>query len=131
MSRLRQLRYQLRDSPDSLHSSPENTPGEDDIESLDLPTETPSTPGTIRFSTLSETIRNRRLSFPFGGQKKDPGPWKEPQSFEVLRAVENKDVMYLMVCEKRSHLGSDLTLLVGSQRSSFSRRNDLVLLRLI
>lgn len=121
----------MRDSPepDSLHPSPENTPSEDDIESLDLPTETPPSPATSRFSTLSETIRNRRLSLPFGSQKRDPGPWKEPQPFEVLRAVENKDLMYLMVCETCSLLGPILTLLVGSQRSSLSRRNGLFLLR--
>jgi hypothetical protein len=102
----------MRDSPEP---SPEDTPSDDDIESLDLPTETPS-PATSRFSTLSETIRNRRLSLPFGSQKRDLGPWKDPQPFEVLRAVENKDLMYLMVRDKCS---------LGLQSNSACRRFEI------
>lgn len=101
-AKFRQLRHQMS-QPEGLES--EQIPADDassdeNIEPLDLPTEEPpSTSTSSRFSTLSETIRNRRLSLPFGIQKRESEPWKEPQPFEVLRAVENKDLMYLMVRE--------------------------------
>ena len=55
------------------------------------------------------------MSFPFGLKGKEPTPWKEPQPFEVLRAVENKDLMYLMVCGLRTFHRVGLMYFSGGQ----------------
>lgn len=93
---LRQLRHQQDQSQTS--SNPNGDGSENELETIDFPNADPEpmTPSSSRFSTISEGFRTRRLSFPFSQKAKEP--WKEPHSYEVLRAIENKDLMYLMVC---------------------------------
>jgi hypothetical protein len=96
---LRQLRHQHDQevsTESQTSSSPNGESSENESESDDLPNASPITPSSSRFSTISEGFRTRRLSFPFGQKAKEP--WKEPHSYEILRAIENKDLMYLMVC---------------------------------
>jgi len=97
---LRQLRHQHdRELSTETHTSsnPNDEGSENESETNDHPNASPepTTPSSSRFSTISEGFRTRRLSFPFGQKAKEP--WKEPHSYEVLRAIENKDLIYLMV----------------------------------
>lgn len=115
-AKLRQLRYEVASSPTSepeeMIPSVENDPGPVEllVETPSTPSagrfstlaETPSTPSAGRFSTLAETIRNRRLSLPFSVKKKESSPWKDPQPFEVLRAVENRDLMFIAEVRDRA-----------------------------
>jgi hypothetical protein len=98
---LRQLRHQHDrelSTESQTSSNPNGEDSENELEANDLLNANPEpiTPSSSRFSTISEGFRTRRLSFPFGQKAKEP--WKEPHSYEILRAIENKDLMYLMVC---------------------------------
>jgi hypothetical protein len=107
-ARLRQLRHEL-DSPEEGQSvvigeqeDDENNKSGETAENVSLESQeyqpgTPQTPTSSRFGTLADELRKRRLSLPFGMVRTtQPTTWREPQPFEVLRAVENKDIMYLM-----------------------------------
>lgn len=104
-ARLRQLRHQPLDSPEEEEP---NSLENDEEEQLELPENQPNTPKTpisSRFSTISEEIKKRRLTLPFGMiRTTEPTKWKEPQPYEVLRAVENRDLMYLMARRTFFHL---------------------------
>lgn len=104
---LRQLRHQHDREQSTEFQNAEGDNSEDESETLDLPNDNaePMTPSS-RFSSISEGFRTRRLSFPFGQKAKEP--WKEPHSYEVLRAIENKDLTYLMVCGSLSPIRTQL-----------------------
>ncbi|KAI9512168.1 hypothetical protein F5148DRAFT_1273809 [Russula earlei] len=65
----------------------------------DLPTQAPSPLSDINPATPTSPIR-RLLSMTKAKGAKIP--WKDPEPWEVLRAVENKDVIYLMEVRDRA-----------------------------
>ncbi|KAG8780345.1 hypothetical protein FRC15_009617 [Serendipita sp. 397] len=96
---LHQLRHYVDDEPynDDVGEVGEAQDEEITVNPLETPIGTPS-PSSSRFKTLSETLRNRRLSFPLGqSQQRQASLWKDPEPYEVLRAVERKDLIYLSV----------------------------------
>ncbi|KIM27520.1 hypothetical protein M408DRAFT_329967 [Serendipita vermifera MAFF 305830] len=114
----------------SNQSSDQN---EDETEEQSPEPAEPVTPSSSRFSTLSDNLKKRRMTLPFGLGNKEATPWKEPQPFEVLRAVENKDLMYLMEVRDRAfHLllrkTGDVTPLLHAMRIGPSHREVAIVL---
>ncbi|KAG8858598.1 hypothetical protein FRB91_009566 [Serendipita sp. 411] len=132
---LHQLRHYVDDEPynDDVDEVGEAQDEEITVNPLETPIGTPS-PSSSRFKTLSETLRNRRLSFPLGqSQQRQASPWKDPEPYEVLRAVERKDLIYLSEVRDRAfHLllrkTGDVTPLLHAMRIGSSHRDVAIIL---
>ncbi|KAL0949734.1 hypothetical protein HGRIS_009774 [Hohenbuehelia grisea] len=119
---------QLRRSPSPPHSI--SSEPEDDFED-EVPTPSPSsspsssTTGSIR-STIKSFMKQKDRSVGSGG-------WKEPQPFEVFRAIERKDVTYLMEVRDRAfpillRKTGDATPLLHAMRIGQSHRDVAIIL---
>ncbi|PVF99770.1 hypothetical protein CPB86DRAFT_846737 [Serendipita vermifera] len=138
-ARLRQLRFEPDDpiieSPSA--SSPdvgeERTNSDEDRDPIHIKDDSrDSRPESNLFGTLVETFNNRRNSAP----PRKPVAiknWKDPQPYEVLRAVERKDIMYLMEIRDRAfHLllrkTGEVTPLLHAMRIGSSHRDVAIIL---
>ncbi|KAG7449270.1 uncharacterized protein BT62DRAFT_945391 [Guyanagaster necrorhizus] len=112
---------QLRRSP----SPPSSPPAEDDDDFTHLRS------SSVR-STASASVQAKAKSKVTDTQCFG-GPWKEPQPFEVFRAVERKDIMYLMEIRDRAfHLllrkSGDATPLLHAMRIGQSHKDVAIIL---
>jgi hypothetical protein len=102
-ARLRQLRFEPEDSiiqspsESSIAMEDGENNGGDNEGSSHSKDDSVSRPESNLFSTLVETFNTRRNSIPLKRKTLHDRNWKDPQPYEVLRAVERKDIMYLMV----------------------------------
>ncbi|KAJ7095297.1 hypothetical protein B0H15DRAFT_828923 [Mycena belliarum] len=120
---------QLRRSPTP---SPPNSPEPDDE-----PEENPKHKRRPSLSSLASSASSIKS---FGStlmqrsrEGKSQSPWKEPQPFEVLRAVERKDIMYLMEIRDRSfhllvRMSGGITPLLHAMRLGAGHRDVAVIL---
>ncbi|THH12385.1 hypothetical protein EW145_g42 [Phellinidium pouzarii] len=84
-------------------------------------------------STTSEGSSSRRGWFSSKIKRSSVGPWKEPESYEIFRAIEKKDIMFLMEIRDRAfHLllkkTGDATPLVHAMRIGESHREVTIVL---
>ncbi|KAH8118437.1 hypothetical protein DFH11DRAFT_1686607 [Phellopilus nigrolimitatus] len=84
-------------------------------------------------SIASEGSSSRKAWFSPKAAKSATGPWKEPQSYEIFRAIERKDIMFLMEVRDRAfHLllkkTGDATPLVHAMRIGESHRDISIIL---
>ncbi|KZO92731.1 hypothetical protein CALVIDRAFT_540613 [Calocera viscosa TUFC12733] len=92
--------------------------------------ETPLSPNLHRRGTKADDAKGKKAKH--RKPQKPPG-WKEPQPFEIFRAVERKDVMFLMqVRDHAFHLllkkTGDATPLVHAMRIGKSHRDVAIIL---
>ncbi|KAH8830843.1 hypothetical protein DL96DRAFT_1594520, partial [Flagelloscypha sp. PMI_526] len=129
---LRQLRRSPSppQSPDMLvsdHSS-------EDEETTDEPEEPPERRRTMSFSSIrSNTSLKAVTKFFQAGKPPGGAGWREPQPFEVLRAVERQDIMFLMEIRDRAfplllHKSGDTTPLLHAIRIGKSHREVQIIL---
>ncbi|EGO00931.1 hypothetical protein SERLA73DRAFT_178937 [Serpula lacrymans var. lacrymans S7.3] len=82
--------------------------------------------------SASPTQSTFRFNFPFKSAKPQ-GAWKEPQPFEIFRAVEQKDIMFLMEVRDRAfqllvRKTGDATPLLHAMRIGQSHRDVAIIL---
>ncbi|CCA71110.1 hypothetical protein PIIN_05045 [Serendipita indica DSM 11827] len=129
IAELRQLRYRRDESPEEVEEGSDS----DESGPIEVP-KAPETPtSSNRLSFFADSIRSRKLSFPFGNQQRENVPWKDPQPYEVLRAVERKDLMFLMEVRDRAfHLllrkTGEVTPLLHAMRIGQSHREVAIVL---
>ncbi|KAJ3741230.1 hypothetical protein DFH05DRAFT_1505169 [Lentinula detonsa] len=117
---------QLRRSP-----SPSSSEADDDFESEDgSHTRDPSSASTQSTSPSNSPSQPNHLP---NHIQNSNSSWKDPQPFEVLRAVERKDVVYLMEIRDRAfHLllrkWGDVTPLLHAMRIGKSHRDVAIIL---
>ncbi|KAM6495962.1 hypothetical protein JOM56_008668 [Amanita muscaria] len=107
-----------------------NTPSEPDEDDQSDRESVPSSP--VSASSIKSFI-----SRTWGRQKETaaskPIPWKEPQPFEVFRAIEHKDIVYLMEVRDRAfplllRRSGDTTPLLHAMRIGQSHREVAIIL---
>ncbi|KAG8926335.1 hypothetical protein FRC01_008986 [Tulasnella sp. 417] len=99
---------------------------------LEPPSPVTSPGGTLRakfFATASKVFSPTKANSGTSGA----GPWKEPQPWEVMKAIESKDVMFLMEVRDRAfHLllrrSGDVTPLLHAMRIGQSHRDVAIVL---
>ncbi|KAJ7744528.1 hypothetical protein DFH07DRAFT_834634 [Mycena maculata] len=122
---LRQLRRSPTPSPpdsSGLEAEVEETSGHQRRPSL-----TSLASSTSSIKSFGSSFMQRRQD------AKSQSSWKEPQPFEVLRAVENKDIMYLMEVRDRAfhllvRMSGGITPLLHAMRLGNSHRDVAVIL---
>ncbi|KAI0786395.1 hypothetical protein C8Q75DRAFT_771575 [Abortiporus biennis] len=87
---------------------------------------------TSILSSLSSATSNTAKSL-ISPRKKEAGVWKDPEPYEVLRAVERKDIMFLMEIRDRAfHLlvrkSGDVTPLLHAMRIGKSHQEVAIIL---
>ncbi|KAJ6539260.1 hypothetical protein B0H19DRAFT_961215 [Mycena capillaripes] len=125
---------QLRRSPTP---SPPNSPGlETEEENPRTEDETPShqrRPSLTSLASSTSSIRSLGSSLIQRRPNPNPHSWKEPQPYEVLRAVERKDIMYLMEIRDRAfhllvRMSGGITPLLHAMRLGQTHRDVAVVL---
>jgi len=90
-------------------------------------------PSLTSLASSASSIRSLGSSLIQRGQDKAHSSWKEPQPYEVLRAVERKDIMYLMDIRDRAfhllvRMSGGITPLLHAMRLGQSHRDVAVIL---
>ncbi|KAF7355222.1 hypothetical protein MSAN_01438000 [Mycena sanguinolenta] len=121
---------QLRRSP-----TPPTSP---ELETVESPTaeELPTherRPSLSSLASSTSSIKSFGSSLIQRRQDKSQSSWKEPQPFEVLRAVERKDIMYLMEVRDRAfhllvRMSGGITPLLHAMRLGQSHREVAIVL---
>ncbi|KZT37665.1 hypothetical protein SISSUDRAFT_987463 [Sistotremastrum suecicum HHB10207 ss-3] len=119
----REVLRQLRRTP----SPPveEDTEGADEEGEEELPADLPQRPRTLSSSTSRSSSS---ITSMFKRSPKVAKPWREPAPFELFRAIEDKDLMYIMEVRDRAfHLllrkTGEATPLVHAMRIGASHRD--------
>ncbi|KZT24459.1 hypothetical protein NEOLEDRAFT_1067160 [Neolentinus lepideus HHB14362 ss-1] len=86
---------QLRRSPSPIEIQPEES-----SDKADSPRTRKSS--TASTSSPSDSPTKRRMSFFANSTSKSKAPWKDPEPFEVYRAIERKDIVFLMEVRDRA-----------------------------
>jgi len=125
---LKQLRRTPTPPPES---EDEDVIEEDEVESDSAPQHTRRPSITSVLSSISSATSNSVRGIT--SKRRDRGPWKDPQPYEVFRAVEQKDVMFLMEIRDRAfHLllrkTGDATPLLHAMRIGQSHQDVAILL---
>ncbi|KAJ8698236.1 hypothetical protein PTI98_004968 [Pleurotus ostreatus] len=130
----RAILRQLRRSP-SPPQTPVDEEADEDEEQTTILTDTPESPMDAPPSptfSIKSAVRSvlRAKSFQ---QRPQSTPWKEPQPFEVFRAVEQKDIMFLMEIRDRAfplllRKTGDATPLLHAMRIGQSHRDVAIIL---
>ncbi|KAJ8698235.1 hypothetical protein PTI98_004968 [Pleurotus ostreatus] len=125
----RAILRQLRRSP-SPPQTPVDEEADEDEEQTTILTDTPESPMDAPPSptfSIKSAVRSvlRAKSFQ---QRPQSTPWKEPQPFEVFRAVEQKDIMFLMEIRDRAFPTGDATPLLHAMRIGQSHRDVAIIL---
>jgi len=128
---------QLRRSPSPTLSrlgsdSDQEEPEESDDDDEEHPKRARRPSMTSILSSISSATSSSARSL-MSPRRKDNKPWKEPEAFEVLRAVERKDVMFLMEVRDRAfHLlvrkSGDVTPLLHAMRIGKSHQEVAIIL---
>ncbi|KAJ7179908.1 hypothetical protein C8R43DRAFT_1055888 [Mycena crocata] len=90
-------------------------------------------PSLSSLASSASSIKSFGSSLIQRRQDKSQSSWKEPQPYEVLRAVERKDIMYLMEIRDRSfhllvRMSGGITPLLHAMRLGQSHRDVAVIL---
>lgn len=110
----REVLRQLRRTP----SPPveEDTEGADEEGEEELPADLPQRPRTLSSSTSRSSSS---ITSMFKRSPKVAKPWREPAPFELFRAIEDKDLMYIMEVRDRAfHVSKCLSLTLTKYQSS-------------
>ncbi|KII94778.1 hypothetical protein PLICRDRAFT_99080 [Plicaturopsis crispa FD-325 SS-3] len=116
---------QLRRSPSPPPSPPQDAEDAED--------DAPLTPQIERRNSVSSTTSPSPKPPVVGKTTPSRGSWKDPQPFEVFRAIERKDVMYLMEVRDRAfelllRKTGNATPLLHAMRIGESHRDIAILL---